>query len=161
MQRLPPNPSRVDRLIFESFKEHSRLISLIAKIENLQNTIFFSNIQKTLEKWFLGIQNVQAKRKDELINNVNRQRVNSGPQSNSPGQNVPRSNFDEKDISILASSIHELSMLTSKMRTSLWCALQISNVNYNLKPGDSLFNSAEKTKEFIEKTFEIKTDLVI
>ena len=68
---------------------------------------------------------------------------------------------------ILANAIKELSILTRKARTSLWCAFQISNVNYknpvillkDLRQNESLFNSLSKTKEFVQKTFQIKTDL--
>jgi hypothetical protein len=57
--------------------------------------------------------------------------------------------------------------MTNRARTLLWCSLQISNVNYktsiilkgNLKSTESLLNSFEKTEEFINKTFQIKTDL--
>lgn len=72
------------------------------------------------------------------------------------------------DVSILASSINHLSILTSKTRTALWCALQISNVNYKQQiilndksvVNESLFNTLDKTNEFMKKTFEIKTDLL-
>ena len=67
----------------------------------------------------------------------------------------------------LANSINELTVLTSKTRTLLWCALQISNVNYkqpvmvngNLSSNESLLNNLTNTKEFIKKTFQIQTDL--
>jgi hypothetical protein len=53
----------------------------------------------------------------------------------------------------------------------MWCALQISNVNYKQVMGgnmngssiivnESIFNTTFKTNEFIKKTFQIKTDLV-
>lgn len=158
--RLPPNPSRVDRLIVESAKEYVKVINLIARIENLKDTIFFSNIQSILNKWLFSIQNVFAKRREELINNGNRQRMN--------GQQLNRMN-DDKDLIELANSIKDLSISTSKARTYLWCSLQISNVNYKQPIGglssggftvnESIFNNAFKTNEFIKLTFEIKTDL--
>lgn len=147
VHRLGPNPSRVDRLINESLKEHSRLFYLITKIDTLKNTIFYENTLKCLQNWLNGIRNVQEKRKNELLKNRHR--------------NGDTKNSDENDVIILANSINELSLLTSKVRTSLWCALQISNVNYNLEPGDSWFDNVSKTREFIDKTFEIKTDLVV
>jgi len=70
----------------------------------------------------------------------------------------------------LANSINDLGFSTSKIRTSLWCALQISNVNYkqvissginsSLIVNESIFNTTLKTNEFIKKTFQINTDLV-
>jgi hypothetical protein len=73
----------------------------------------------------------------------------------------------------LANSINELSGLTRKARSSLWCAVQISNVNYkqsaelitdkksaNANASESLFDTVEKTRQFVQSTFEIKTDLL-
>ena len=70
----------------------------------------------------------------------------------------------------LANFINDLCFSTSKARTSLWCALQISNVNYkqvmsgsmnsSLIVNESIFNTTIKTNEFIKKTFQIKTDLI-
>jgi hypothetical protein len=78
----------------------------------------------------------------------------------------------------LANSINELSGLTRKARSSLWCAIQISNVNYKQSAAtlvigdvksaasvansasDSLFDTVDKTRQFVQTTFEIKTDLL-
>ena len=75
MPRLPPNPSRVDRLIVESSKEHAKVVNLVYRIENLKDTLFYSSIQQTVHKWLEGIHNVMAKRRDELMNSANRQRM--------------------------------------------------------------------------------------
>lgn len=79
--RLPPNPSRVDRLVVESSKEHAKVVTLVSKIDNLKDTIFYQNIQHTFQKWFEAIRNVEAKRKDELINSANRQRLGQSARS--------------------------------------------------------------------------------
>lgn len=162
--RLPPNPSRVDRLIYDCMREYARLVTLVLKIDNLRSTIFFESIQQTFKKWLEAINNVQQKRKDELMNNANKQRLQPNSGINSGRQS------DEKDVIILASSIHELSSWTKRARTSLWCAIQISNVNYKQDEigssgqagvtSESLFDSLEKTHQFINKTFDIKTDLI-
>jgi hypothetical protein len=80
LTRLPSNPSRVDRLIVESAKEYIKVVNLISRIENLKDTIFYSNIQQTLQKWFDSIIFVSTKRKEEIINNSNKQRI-AGQQS--------------------------------------------------------------------------------
>ncbi len=87
----------------------------------------------------------------------------------------------------MANSINELSKCVKKARTSLWSLVQISNVNYkqsqivlndakannnnninnnsklslmNKNQNESLFDTLDKTREFMSKTFQIKTDLV-
>jgi len=65
----------VDRLIVEAAKEFIKVTNLIARIENLKDTIFYTNIQLTLQKWLDSIQFVNAKRKEEMINNANKQRM--------------------------------------------------------------------------------------
>ncbi len=65
----------MDRLIVEAAKEFIKVTNLIARIENLKDTIFYTNIQLTLQKWLDSIQFVNAKRKEEMINNANKQRM--------------------------------------------------------------------------------------
>ena len=69
----------MDRLIVEAAKEFIKVTNLIARIENLKDTIFYTNIQLTLQKWLDSIQFVNAKRKEEMINNATKQR--SGQQN--------------------------------------------------------------------------------
>lgn len=88
LTRLPSNPSRVDRLIVESAKEYIKVVNLVSRIENLKETIFYSNIQQTLQKWFDSIIFVSTKRKEEIINNTNKQRI--------AGQQNRANNNDDK-----------------------------------------------------------------
>ena len=73
--RLSSNPSRVDRLIVEALREYGKLWALISKLENLSDTIFYPNIQSVIKAWLDKIHNVQAKRKDEVMNGLERQRM--------------------------------------------------------------------------------------
>ena len=73
--RLPPNPSRVDRLIVDAFREYTKTLSFMSKIENLADTIFYSSIQANFKKFYESIQSVQMRRKEELVNNANKQRM--------------------------------------------------------------------------------------
>ena len=72
--RLSQNPSRVDRLIVEALREYTRVSTLLSKLHNLNDTIFFDNMRVSLSNWLDKIYNVQARRKDELLNALERQK---------------------------------------------------------------------------------------
>jgi hypothetical protein len=83
MPRLSANPSRVDRLVYDLKKEYGKLVTFLTKIDNIRNTVFYDYlIQQSFLKLFECIENVEAKRRDELINNANRQRLMGGHQQN-------------------------------------------------------------------------------
>jgi hypothetical protein len=60
---------RVDRLIIDHLREHARVKTLLEKMRALRNcTALPPHVHEARAKWMEAIQNVQAKRKDEIMN---------------------------------------------------------------------------------------------
>jgi len=121
--RMPTNPTRVDRLIWDNFREHARITDLARKMEKHSGISKqtsddvekrpSTHIQSMTTAWMEAIQNVRQKRLEEA-------------RFMQIGKADKTSHTTKEHLMALAEAISKLSVAIKRVRTGLWCTLQFT-----------------------------------
>ncbi|XP_039979536.1 meiosis-specific coiled-coil domain-containing protein MEIOC isoform X2 [Xiphias gladius] len=140
LPKTPPNPTRVDNLIVKHNREQAKVASLVDRMECLRNIPLHINIYTALNRHHMAICITQARRKEETANMSKHQRQTT--------------HFTEdRDILLLVIALKDLATTTRKLRTALWCALQMT-LPKPIKSEDHGVNKETPQKEGCSSPFE-------
>ncbi|KAF4516840.1 hypothetical protein B566_EDAN006235 [Ephemera danica] len=120
--KLPPNPTRVDRLIIDNIREHCRLLTLIGKMEHLGAYKVPLTVHLAISNWKTAVQQVEEARRAELeAHKLNHNLlVFRGPAAAAAA--IDETAMEEKVESLVA-SIRRLFTGIRGARTACWATL--------------------------------------
>uniref|UniRef100_A0A3Q0RVS7 Uncharacterized protein n=1 Tax=Amphilophus citrinellus TaxID=61819 RepID=A0A3Q0RVS7_AMPCI len=140
LPKTPPNPSGVDHLLVNQTREQAKVANLLERMECLCGTPLPKNIHAALNRHHMAIWITQSRFKEDIVNMTKHQ--------------WQRLHFmKDRDAMLVSMALKDLATTTRKLRTALWCALQMTLPN-PIKTQDHHTNKEDTNKERCPSPFE-------
>uniref|UniRef100_A0A915CXY4 Uncharacterized protein n=1 Tax=Ditylenchus dipsaci TaxID=166011 RepID=A0A915CXY4_9BILA len=137
--RLPPAPSRIDRLVVDFFREHARIVTLLTKMEQLRGKPLAQEVHRVMKNFLDAIRQLQQARLNERTAILNQLRGEMGRYN------------EDKETANLNSALIYVNKAVLRARSANWCSL-IWTIGGN-QPAD---DKKEQLRAIVASNFEME-----